>query len=91
VAHNLIGYFTVGNQRSERDLDLKNLGLGAILLIVFNQFSTVDVDLCEVIFQVGIVHFEVQHVLCYFVFEVSGLALNTSLYSQTSPLRRLSL
>lgn len=57
VAHNLFGNSAEGVQRPVRDLDEEALGLGAVLLIVFSQFSTVEEDLSKVFFQIGIVHF----------------------------------
>lgn len=90
VADDLLGYLAKGVEGPVRDLDEKNLGSVAVSLVVFSQFSTVDVELGEVFFQIGIVHFEVENTLCYFVLQVSGLALKAQI-TPFSALRRLSL
>lgn len=53
----LLANLSVGNDWSEGNLDKETLGLWAISLFVFNQFSTVDEDLTQMLLQVGIVHF----------------------------------
>ena len=75
MRHKLIANFLVSLDRSEGDLDEESLACRSILLFVFNQFSTVNVDLLEVEFQVSVVNFKLLKTLGDFVFQISWFAI----------------
>ncbi len=75
MLHNLFVDLVEGVQRAEGNLHEQSLALVAVLLLVLNQAGTVDEDLGEVFFQVGVVHFQLVEALGNFVFQVGGLAL----------------
>ena len=60
---------------SEGNLHEKRLACSSVLLFVFSQFSTVNVDLLEVGFQVGVVNFELLETLSNFIFQIGWLAV----------------
>ena len=71
MGHNLITDFLVSLEGTMGDLNEESLACSSILLFVFSQFSTVNVDLLEVGFQVSVVDFKLLKTLGYFVFQIS--------------------
>jgi hypothetical protein len=60
---------------TERNLDEESLAGWSVLLFIFSQFSTVNVDLLEVGFQVSVVNFILLKTLGNFVFQIGWLAI----------------
>jgi hypothetical protein len=58
MLNDLLANFAECLDRSVGDLHDEHLAKGAILLLVFNEFSTVDPDLAQMLLQGGIVKLE---------------------------------
>lgn len=71
----LLANFAECGNRSVGDLYYKHLAKGAILLFVFNEFSTVDPDLAQMFLQGSVVELELGKHLSGFILKFSWLLL----------------
>ncbi len=76
VGDDLLGNLAEGEERAVRHADEEGLALGAVDLLVFNQFSTVDEHLSEVLLQVGVGVLKLDQLLGALVLQVSHLSVS---------------
>ncbi len=75
VFNDLLANFSVGRQRTEWDIDKEVLAKLSVELLVFVKSCISDKDLLQEVFNVSIVHFELQKTFGSFIFQIGGLGL----------------